>query len=50
MTDKKYKRLWSNTASVAVGTLGSKLLMYLLVRFYTEVLTNEQYSIASNIT
>lgn len=48
-TEKKYKRLLSNTAIVGVGTLGSKLLVYLLVRLYTSILTNEEYSIASNI-
>jgi len=47
---KKYKRLLSNTATVGIGTLGSKLLVYLLVRLYTSVLTNEEFSIASNIT
>jgi len=48
--EKKYKTLLSNTATVAIGTLGSKLLVYLLVRLYTSVLTGEEYSIASNIT
>ena len=47
---KKYIRLLSNTATVGIGTLGSKLLVYLLVRLYTSVLTNEEFSIASNIT
>lgn len=47
---KKYLRLISNTATVGIGTLGSKLLVYLLVRLYTSVLTNEEFSIASNIT
>ena len=46
----KYRKLVSNTATVAVGTLGSKLLVYLLVRLYTTVLTGEEFSIASNIT
>ncbi len=46
----KYKKLMSNTATVAIGTLGSKLLVYLLVRLYTSVLSNEEFSIASNIT
>ena len=48
--ESKYKNLLSNTAIVGIGTLGSKLLMYLLVRFYTEVLSSSQYSVASNIT
>jgi len=46
----KYKKLMSNTATVAIGTLGSKLLVYLLVRLYTSVLSGEEFSIASNIT
>lgn len=46
----KYKKLASNTVTVAVGTLGSKLLVYLLVRLYTSVLTGEEFSVASNIT
>lgn len=51
MSEKtKYKKLASNTATVAVGTLGSKLLVYLLVRLYTSVLSGEEFSIASNIT
>lgn len=49
-TEKKYKKLLSNTAIIGVGTLGSKLLVYLLVRLYTSILSNEEYSIASNIT
>ncbi len=47
--NKKYNRLISNTAIIAMGTLGSKVLVYLLVRFYTEILTRQEYSIASNI-
>ena len=46
----KYKQLLSNTAIIAIGQLGSKLLVYLLTRLYTSVLTKEEYSIASNIT
>ena len=48
--EKKYKKLISNTATVGVGTLGSKLLVYLLVRLYTSVLSHEEFSVASNIT
>ena len=51
MSEKtKYNKLLSNTATVAIGTLGSKLLVYLLVRLYTSVLTGEEFSVASNIT
>lgn len=49
-SEKKYTRLVSNTAIVGMGTLGSKLLVYLLVRLYTSILTKEEYSVASNIT
>lgn len=46
----KYRRLMSHTAVIAMGQMGSKILVYLLVRLYTSVLTKEEYSIASNIT
>lgn len=48
--EKKYNKLMTNTAIIAMGTLGSKVLVYLLVRLYTSVLTAVEYSIASNIT
>ena len=46
----KYGKLINNTAIIAAGQFGSKVLVYLLVRFYTTVLTQTEYSIASNIT
>ena len=46
----KYKRLISNTAMIAVGSFGSKILKYLLVRFYTELLSADQYGLAENIS
>lgn len=46
----KYKKLVSNTAIIGIGQLGSKILVYLLVRLYTSVMTQSDYSIASNIT
>jgi len=46
----KYGRLINNTAIIAAGQIGSKVLVYLLVRFYTAVLSETEYSIASNIT
>lgn len=46
----KYKYLLKNTALATIGGLGSKLLVYLLVRFYTSVLSTDEYGLASNIT
>lgn len=46
----KYKYLLKNTALATIGGLGSKILVYLLVRFYTSVLTKGEYGLASNIT
>ena len=46
----KYKYLLKNTALATIGGLGSKLLVYLLVRFYTSVLSTAEYGLASNIT
>ena len=44
------KTLTLNTAALTVGRLGSKLLVFLLVRFYTYILTKEQYGTADLIT
>ncbi len=46
----KYKKLISNTAILGIGTFSSKLLVYLLMRFYTEYLTPDQFSSADLIT
>ncbi|MBP3918791.1 MAG: polysaccharide biosynthesis C-terminal domain-containing protein [Clostridia bacterium] len=46
----KYKKLLSNTAILGVGTFGSKILVFLMVRFYTAYLTTEEYGIADIIT
>ena len=48
--DKRYKKLMGNTAIIGLGQLGSKVLVYLLVRLYTAVMSTEEYSIASNLT
>lgn len=48
--DKRYKKLMGNTAIIGLGQLGSKVLVYLLVRLYTEVMSQAEYSIATNIT
>ena len=46
----RYGRLVNNTAIIAAGQIGSKVLVYLLVRLYTEVMSSPEYSMASNIT
>lgn len=46
----KYKTLLSNTLLISVGTFGSKLLVFLMVRFYTGYLTPANYSTADLIT
>ncbi|MBE6750131.1 MAG: hypothetical protein E7560_03095 [Ruminococcaceae bacterium] len=46
----KYKTLFSNTLLISLGTFGSKLLVFLMVRFYTEYLTPSDYSTADLIT
>lgn len=39
----KYKKLLSDTVIFAVGTFSSKLLVFLLMPFYTRILTQEEY-------
>ncbi len=46
----KYKTLISNTALISLGTFGSKLLVFLMVRFYTGYLTTAEYGTADLIT
>ncbi len=46
----KYKRLLSNTAILGIGTFGSTLLVFFMVRFYTECLSKAEYGIADIIT
>lgn len=46
----KYKTLLSNTLLISIGTFGSKLLVFLMVRFYTGYLTPADYSTADLIT
>ncbi|MBR7133484.1 MAG: polysaccharide biosynthesis C-terminal domain-containing protein [Clostridia bacterium] len=46
----KYKTLLSNTLLISIGTFGSKLLVFLMVRFYTGYLTPSDYSTADLIT
>ena len=46
----KYKTLLSNTFLISMGTFGSKLLVFLMIRFYTGYLTPSDYSTADLIT
>ena len=38
----KYKKLISNTVIFAIGTFSSKILVFLLMPYYTRVLTTEE--------
>ena len=42
----KYKKLFSNTLIFAIGTFGSKLLVFFLMPLYTNVLTGAEYGIS----
>ena len=46
----KYKTLLSNTMLISMGTFGSKILVFFMVRFYTGYLTPADYGIADLIT
>lgn len=46
----KYQTLAANTILMSVGTFGSKLLVFLMVRFYTGYLTPAEYGTANLIT
>ena len=46
----KYKKLVSNTAILSVGTLASKILVYLLLPLYTDCLSPSEYSTADLIS
>lgn len=46
----KYKTLVSNTMLLSFGTFGSKLLVFLMIRFYTGYLTPADYGTADLIT
>ena len=46
----KYQRLLSNTAILGIGTFSSKLLVFVMVRFYTACLSPDEYGIADIIT
>ncbi len=46
----RYKKLFKNIGFTAIGTFGSKLLVFFFVRFYTEYLTTDEYGTADLIT
>ena len=46
----KYQMLAGNTVKLGLGTFGSKLLVFLMVRFYTEFLPPADYGTADLIT
>ncbi len=46
----RYKKLFSNTLILGIGTFGSKLLVFLLMPFYTAWLSPAEYSTAELIT
>ncbi len=50
MQKNKYNTLLSNTLLISMGTFGSKILVFLMVRFYTGYLTPSDYSTADLIT
>ena len=50
MSQNKYKTLMSNTMLISLGTFGSKLLVFFMVRFYTGYLSTSDYGTADLIT
>lgn len=46
----RYKKLFSDTVILGLGTFGSKLLVFLLMPLYTALLSTSQYSTAELIT
>ena len=47
MARNKYKNLISNTVIFAIGSFGSKMMMFLLVPLYTGVLATSEYGVAT---
>ena len=48
--DKRFKKLFSDTAVLGLGTFGSKLLVFLLMPFYTTWLSTSEFGVAELIT
>ena len=49
LQQEKYKSLLSNTAIFALSSMMSKLLVFLIMRHYTEILSPAEYSVADRI-
>lgn len=49
MKSSKYKRLFSDTLIFAIGTIGSKLIVFFLLPIYTNALSSEEYGVADYI-
>ena len=45
----KYKKLLTNTLLFAISSFGSKVLVYLMMPLYTNILSPEEYGIVTNI-
>ena len=41
----EHKRLFKNTGVIAIGNMGTKLVSFLLLPFYTALLTTSEYGI-----
>lgn len=48
--ERKYKKLFSNTIIFSIGTFSSKILVFLLVPFYTHHLSEAEYGTVDLIT
>ena len=48
--NEKYKRLLKDSAVFALGSLGSKLILFFLVPLYTNVLSTAEYGLADLVT
>ena len=46
----RYKRLAKNTFFLTIGSFGSKIITFFMVRYYTSVLSTSQYGIVDLIT
>jgi len=46
----RYSKLMGNTLIFAIGSFSSKLIVFLMMRYYTEILSPPQYSVADRIT
>lgn len=49
MAQNRYTRLLSNTLIFAIGTFSSKVLVFLMLPFYTNILTTSEYGIVDGL-